>query len=221
MNTALILMSGRGERFGKQTPKQFYLYNGVPLFVYTVRTFNACQDIDNIVLVSDKDHLQEVNDIIIKEKLDKVSHVVPGGKYRAESAFNGLKVIQDEDIVLIHDACRIFVNERIIVDNIKQAKKKGNAITAIKVVDTISFTNDGEQIEKILDRNHCYLHQTPQTFTAKFIKECYQKIKDPQSFSDEASLLMYLGYPVYLIPGSSDNIKITNKEDLLFLHKLK
>lgn len=219
MNTALILIGGIGNRFDSQSPKQFFLYKNIPLFIYTIKKFNEHKDIDNIVLVSHKDYLNEVTSLVKKYNLDKVSKIVSGGITRMESSFLGLKEINDEDLVLIHDGCRPLVSEEIISNNIKAMESVDAVVTALKASDTVSYSV-GQEVDKVLDRNTIYLHQTPQTFKAKLIKDAFNKIDNKNDFTDEATLLTTLGYKVKIIEGNKDNIKITTKEDLIFLVKL-
>ena len=219
MNTALIVMGGSGSRFDKDLPKQFYLVNDIPLFVYTVKAFNNHINIDNIVIVSHKDYIGYVESICNKYSLDKVSHIVIGGSTREESVYNGLLVINDNDKVLIHDACRPLVDERIIKDNIDLLDESDAVVTAIRPNDTISY-GVGDEVESCLDRTNFYLHQTPQSFKANIIKECYKNKKPSVHFTDDVSLARFLGYKIKVVKGSINNIKITTKEDLLFLNKL-
>lgn len=219
MNVALIVLGGEGKRMGLTVPKQFLLHNNIPLFIYTIKKFNNHPMVDEIILVTNKDYLSFTKDEVNKYHLKKVKNIVIGGNTRMDSVMNGLSLINDDDIVLIHDAVRPFVSEKIITDNINECLKTGAVVTAIKETSTISSSDDGMSIKAPLDRNKTYIHQTPQTFKAKIIKKSYQTIKNKE-FTDDATLVHELGYKVSFVDGENTNIKITKKEDLLFLSNL-
>lgn len=218
MNRAIILLAGKGTRFDANTPKQFIEINGKPLFVYCVQTFENCPLIDSITLVTAKEYVGLVKDLIGKYNLKKINNVVVGGETRQESSFNGLKAskAKDDDAVLIHDAARVLVSEDIIINNIHACQIGNAVVTAINSVDSIA---EGEnEIVRYLDRNLIHEIQTPQTFIYKDILEAHLKYAG-QAFTDDASLLIKNSKHVHFVNGSRNNIKVTTRDDLEFIKR--
>lgn len=215
MNIALILASGKGTRFGKETPKQFIEVNGLPLIIYTLSAFEKCNAIDEIVVVTSNEFIPLIESYKDKYNIKKLTKVVLGGETRQMSSYNGLKALnaKDDDIVLIHDAARPLVNERIILDNIKACESADAVVTAIQVTDTTISKSDTNNIKGVIDRNSIVSVQTPQTFKYKLIKEAHEKAKDSTA-TDDAQLVYKLGKTVQIVEGDKKNIKITTQEDM-------
>lgn len=216
MNVALIVAGGIGKRMGLDIPKQFVLVNGKPLLIYTIEAFAKHRDIDDIVLVVPKDYKDEVIGYISKYSLPKVSSVVIGGETRQQSVKNGLdeikrKGIQDDDIVLIHDAARPLLSEDIITENVRLARSYGAVMTALPSVDTVVRGN--ESVGEFLNRNEIYLEQTPASFMFKVIYEAHEKAKGNDA-SDDCLLVKQNGKEIQIVRGNRNNFKITTKEDL-------
>ena len=227
MNIALIVAAGLGTRMGHtDRPKQFLLINGKPLLVYTIEAFDKNLEINQIVVVTNKEHISEVKDLCKTYKLNKVKTVVEGGETRQQSVYNGLKSIKvnKEDIILIHDAARPLVGQRIITDNIHGCQFFDAVATAINATDTIIKSEDQKTITSGIDRNSLYQVQTPQTFKYGLILLAHEnaiKNKLP-NVTDDAKLVLEMGHKVHLVEGDKYNFKITTSEDLkLFKALLK
>ena len=169
MNIAVILAAGSGTRMGNASaPKQFLTIYNKPIVVHTIEQFEMHFDIDEIVVVTKKDYMEEMKVWIRQYDLSKVHHVVEGGDSRQKSVFNGLSVVktfaQDNDIVLIHDSARPLVNARIISDNIEGALRYGAVDTVVPSADTIIHSMNGEKINDVPVRKELFLGQTPQSF---------------------------------------------------------
>ena len=124
--TAILLMAGKGERFCQTTPKQFIKLNNIPIFEISLHTLSECLWIDDIILVTPKNVLHPHY------------RCVEGGGTRQESSYNGLLACKkNTDIVLIHDALRPFLTQRIIKENIVAAYKTGASDTCIPSPDTL------------------------------------------------------------------------------------
>ena len=122
-----------------------------------------------------------------------------------------------EDILLIHDAVRPFVTERIILENIRMAREYGAVYTVYPVQDTIVQSLNGKELSDIPDRSALYLGQTPQSFRCSLIQQAHQRYAaqtSPAPVTDDCSLVLQMGHPVYLVSGSKTNIKITTPEDM-------
>ena len=223
MNIAIILASGSGTRMvGLDTPKQFCLVKGKPLFLYSVEAFNNNPLMDAIVIVAHPNYIEQVKQYCAGNNCSKVQLVIEGGKTRQESVYKGLKAIEGFakgcDKVLIHDSARPLVSQDIITNNIKGCEKYGAVETAVKTNDTI--VKAYEESSEVLDRSNLYQVQTPQTFKYSIILKAHEEAlkKGITNASDDAQLVGN----VHIVNGESTNFKITTNQDLkLFEAMLK
>lgn len=226
MNIALILAAGNGTRMGLDIPKQFALVKDKPLLYYSVHMFETYTEVESIVIVTNKEYVSEVNEIIEEYNFKKIKAVVAGGETRQDSVYNGLleikKFASDDDIVLIHDCARPLVNHRIIFDNIKACLEYGAVDTVIQASDTIVKSSDGNGVDELPLRKELYQAQTPQTFKLGLILQAheYARSHNVPDVTDDVKLVVALGKEVHLVEGSKLNFKITTNEDLDLLEAL-
>lgn len=221
MVSAVILAGGKGKRMNSKTSKQFIMLKNKPILYYTLKQFIDSKLIDNIVLVLPEDEIEFCVANIIKRYSLKVDYIVPGGKERQDSVYNGLKVIKDTDVVLIHDGARPFVSKQIIESGIKYAKRYGAAAPGVTPKDTIKVKNEESFSKETLNRDVLVAIQTPQVFNFKIIMECHEKIKNEKIIAtDDTMVVEKYGNKVYLYDGDYKNIKITTPEDLLIAENL-
>jgi len=219
MNIAIILAAGNSTRMKGKTPKQLLNINGKPVSVYSLETFQAHSDVDNIIVVTKTDLFDTFSKIVKKYKLNKVSAIIAGGITRQASVFNALAFldpnIKHSDIVLIHDAARPFITKRILDENIRIAKKSSAVETAILCADTISVSKNGQFITNVLDRRELYQAQTPQSFSFGLILQAHQKaaLENWANVTDDAQLVLRFGHEVAIAEGTQNNFKITTRED--------
>jgi len=208
---AVIVMAGKGARTNSDVPKQFIKIDDKEMFLYSLLTFASVEQVDNIVLVVPDGYLDFVFDIVKKHDIYKVSDIVTGGKTRQDSVRNALNSVtaNDEDIVLIHDAARMFVSKEIIEENIKVARENGNAVTAIDAVDSLFDLNENTYI----NREDIKYIQTPQTFGFNKIKELHNRFKTFE-VTDDATLFRKNGDKLFFVNGSKFNFKVTTSEDI-------
>ncbi|MDN5325078.1 MAG: D-ribitol-5-phosphate cytidylyltransferase [Thermosipho sp. (in: thermotogales)] len=218
MVVAVLLFGGKGERFDKNQPKQFYNLFGKTIIEHTIEKF-ILPNIDFILIVSNPKFLEETIKILKKYSFLKKIQVIEGGNCREESTLNAInflkKLLNYDDIVLIHDGVRPFVSKEIILKNIKVAKEFGTAVTAIQSENTIGIVKNNKIIE-FPNRENTYIIQTPQTFNFGLLVDSFEKnIEKICSFTDDSSVVKKAGYSLQIVPGSKFNIKITTKEDIL------
>lgn len=218
-NIAIIVCSGVGKRMESNIPKQFIEIDKKPIVAYTLDKFENCEKITDIIVVTNKNYISFFeNDIIKKYNYKKVKKVVEGGKERLNSVYEGIKCIQsvnDDDIILIHDGVRPFIEEASILKIIEETKKYDATVLGVKVKDTIKVCFDNI-IQNTPNRDSLWIAQTPQCFKYKIIKKCYDNVINTNTFfTDDASVVEYNGYKVKMVEGTYSNIKITTKEDLL------
>ena len=153
MNIAIIAAAGAGTRMASDRPKQFLLLAGTPVIFHTLKVFEQCDSIDEVIVVLPAEESAGFLSLAGKFGLRKVARVVPGGATRADSVKRGLMAIRSAtaEIVAVHDGVRPFVTVEEIDDTVAAAKADGAAILVAPVTDTIKQVSD-EAVVKTLDR---------------------------------------------------------------------
>lgn len=219
MNNVLIFAGGAGRRMNSRSkPKQFLKLYGKEIIIHTLENFQNHPEVDNIVVVCIKGWIDYLQKLLAQYDMDKVRIIVAGGKTGQESIYNGLCALSDfapeDSIVLVHDGVRPFVTDTLISDCIKSVKKNGSAITVTPAIETI-VELDGKKISAITDRSKCYHAKAPQCFYLGELLAAHMKaIKDGNTnMIDSASLMKHYGHDLFVVPGTTDNIKITTPSD--------
>lgn len=221
----IIPAAGLGTRMsapgGKvPTSKQFAELNGVPIILHTLRKFAAVSEVSEIYIAMRKPESDAFQARLQQERFAKPIHIVEGGEHRQHSVANALAAVNasKEDIVLVHDAVRPFVDAEIISNVIESAKKNGAAIAAIPAFDTIKQvdrTAEGAVVNATIPREHIVLVQTPQGFRYHVLKKAFDEAeRDGFAGTDEASIVERSGHQVSVVMGSRRNIKITTPDDM-------
>ncbi|MEO6584003.1 MAG: 2-C-methyl-D-erythritol 4-phosphate cytidylyltransferase [Ferruginibacter sp.] len=214
---AIIVAGGTGLRMNQPTPKQFLLLKGKPLLFYTIDTFlKAYEDLD-IILVLPVEHMaggQEVIDAFFN--YDRI-RLTTGGRTRFHSVQNGLKLVEDDCIVFVHDAVRCLLTTSLIRNCYEAVLTYGSAIPVIDCKDSLRLLTD--EGNEALPRQTVKMVQTPQAFYSKILLPAFN-IDYKDHFTDEASVVEAFGLKVYLVPGEVTNIKITDANDLLIAETL-
>lgn len=209
--TAIVLAAGVGERMGYKD-KAMVTLMGDPLIAHTLRPFQQCSKVDQIILIMHSNNIGQGRDIVTEYKFDKVIGVLPGGANRQESAFIGLKHAKSADIVIIHDGARPCLDQSIIMRGLTAVVETGAAVAAVPVRDTIKNTGENLAIQKTVSREHLWAAQTPQVFYRDLLLEAHRAFSGLAT--DDASLVESLPHQVNIFEGSSVNIKVTTTEDL-------
>jgi 2-C-methyl-D-erythritol 4-phosphate cytidylyltransferase len=216
MNIAIIAAAGAGTRMASDRPKQFLLLAGTPVIFHTLKVFEQCDSIDEVIVVLPAEESAGFLSLAGKFGVRKLARVVPGGVTRADSVKRGLLAIRSAtaEIVAVHDGVRPFVTVEEIDATVAAAKADGAAILVAPVTDTIKQVAD-EAVVKTLDRGVLRRALTPQCFRYELLREAYNHadVNDP-SLTDESALVEQLGKRVNIVEGSTRNIKITTAEDL-------
>jgi 2-C-methyl-D-erythritol 4-phosphate cytidylyltransferase len=216
MNVAIIAAAGQGTRMGGNRAKQFLELAGTPIIIHTLRSFETCEAIQEIILVLPAQNTAGFLAIAEKNRLRKLSKIVPGGTTRAESVLKGLLAVRPAtaQIVAIHDGVRPFVTADEITQTVRAAELNGAAIMVAPLTDTIKEVTNGT-VAKTLRRTALRRALTPQCFRFELLRRAYDQVDvlDPE-LTDESALVERLGVKVTIVEGSSRNIKITGPEDL-------
>lgn len=213
MRYALIVAGGSGSRMKTETPKQFLCLQGLPVLMHTIIRFYQFDPSLKIVVVLPENQLVFWKSLVKKHRFDVTVTVVPGGNTRYKSVQNGLNAMGENGFVAIHDGVRPMVDLDVIGRSFETAESKGNAVTAVKIKDSIRKIERTGSLR--VDRELYVAIQTPQTFNLEHIKAAYLKSEDDLMFTDDASVLEHAGHDINLIEGNYANIKITTPEDLI------
>lgn len=226
-NYAVILAGGTGSRMGNvDRPKQFIEVYGKPIIVYTLETFSMHPEIDKIVIVSLKEWHDDVKALVRKFEINKVAAIIEGGETRQLSVYAAIQYlnenIEKDDIVLVHDAVRPLISQKIISENIRLAKEYGAVDTVVPSADTIVQSIDKEKITDIPKRNQYFLGQTPQSFKFSILNAAHEFFMSQSDLetTDDCKLVLHMGHPVMLTQGDKLNFKITTFEDLMLFKAL-
>lgn len=220
-NIAVILAGGSGKRMGGPVPKQFLTLGGKPIIQHSIEAFENNSNINEICIIIHADFIQEITDIVQQNHIEKVKHVLPGGKERSDSSLAAINAYKNDSNVnlIFHDAVRPFVTTEII-DSIIQELNTGKSVAvAIPTVDTIFQIDDNNRIVSVPKRDLLRRAQTPQAFSYKVIKEAYEiALKDANfvATDDCGVVLKYLpNESIFIVDGDESNIKITFEQDLV------
>lgn len=212
--SAVIAAAGSGSRMKSSVNKQFLLLDGIPVLAHTLKVFQDAEVIDEIVIVASEKELLSIGELVDKYNITKVKEITKGGATRQESVKCGLEKISGSR-VLIHDGARPFVTEKQIEEVAQKLLYCSAAAVGVKVKDTIKRVNKDNVIVETLDREELVQIQTPQGFVSDVIIDAHNRAeKEGVLVTDDCALAEYMGIDVYVVEGSSRNIKITVPEDL-------
>jgi len=220
----IIPAAGLGTRMSaaghKTKSKQFFELLGTPILIHTIRKFAANRRVSEIVIALRKNETEGFLALAQHEGFHKLIHVVEGGEHRQNSVANALASLDadPDDIVLVHDAVRPFVDEATINGVIEGVEKYGAVIAGIPAIDTVKQvdrTADGAVVLATVPRERMVMAQTPQGFRFGLLKKAFDEATaDGFLGTDEASLIERAGSAVHVVMGSPRNIKITTPGDL-------
>lgn len=221
---AVIAAGGIGSRMGNvEKPKQYITLKDKPIIAHTVEKFYVNDCFKKIIILCPEQWVNHTKSILKKHlPEDERVVVLQGGSTRNETIMNAIKFIEetdgldDETIIVTHDAVRPFVSARIITENIEAALRYGATDTVVPATDTIVESMDGTVISNIPDRSKLYQGQTPQSFKAKLLKDLYYSLTEEEKdiLTDACKIFSMKGHDVHLIDGEVHNIKITYPYDL-------
>ena len=222
MNVAIIAAAGQGSRMGGKRAKQFLELAGRPIIIHTIQAFEACEAIQEIIVVLPEADVRDFSAVARPYNLGKVRAVVSGGVARASSVLNGLRAVnaQEANIVAVHDGSRPLVTVAEITRTVQAAEVSGAAILVAPLVDTVKEVREGTVVATV-SRDHLRRALTPQCFRYEILRQAYEQVEEVDAtLTDESSLVERLCVPVSVVEGSSRNIKVTGPEDLLVAEAL-
>lgn len=212
--SAVIVAAGSSVRMGRD--KLMLELGGIPVLVRTMMAFDACECIDEILIVSQPENLMTVAELCRSYGIEKATKILSGGMTRPESALVGVcEISPDAKLVAIHDAARPLITDEVICAAVEEAARYNAAAPAVAVKDTVKLVDDNI-VETTPDRADTRAVQTPQVFNPDIIKAALTYvIQQGIEVTDDCSAAELLGVPVRLTEGSEENIKITTELDVL------
>jgi 2-C-methyl-D-erythritol 4-phosphate cytidylyltransferase len=208
--TAIVVGAGSGSRMGAE--KTFLNLEGRSVLAWSVEVLQHNKNISEIVLVLHNNNVDEGRSLATAKGWSKVKTVCSGGNLRQDSVKKGLASIIDCELVLVHDAARPFLTDKLIDEGIETARTGGSAVAAVPVKDTIKQVDEDGTVATTLPRSRLMAIQTPQVFRFKILKDAYASLTG--EVTDDAAAVERTGLKVKLYSGDYENIKITTREDL-------
>ena len=209
---AVIVAAGNASRMGG-IDKVMAPLGGEPMIVRTVRQFQNCDAIREIVVVTRADLIVPIMDLC--HGFDKVKAVVVGGDSRDASVNMGLNTLSEKcKLVAVQDGARPFADWQLIDRVVRAANSYGAAAPAIAVKDTIKVVRGGI-VAETPDRSTLKAVQTPQVFDFDLLRGALKKVKQEGiAITDDCSAVEAMGMSVKIVEGDERNIKITTPMDL-------
>ncbi|OLS35015.1 2-C-methyl-D-erythritol 4-phosphate cytidylyltransferase [Bacillus sp. MRMR6] len=212
----IIPAAGQGKRMGAGKNKLLLELDGIPVLIHTLKVFEEDELCEGIVLAINPHDEIECKALLVQYQVQKVLRLVPGGKERQDSIYQALKTVKTEGIVLVHDAARPFILKSHIHRLVRTAKETGAAIIGVPTKDTVKMVRNNVVVDTV-ERSSLWAVQTPQAFRISILLEAYiQAERDQYIGTDDSSLVERLAYPVTIVEGDYDNIKLTTPEDVFF-----
>ncbi len=214
--SAIIVAAGGSTRMGTAGSKQFLPLLGKPAIAYTLRAFQDCALIDEIVVVCRAQDMELVQEIAQTEAIDKLTSVTEGGAFRAESVQNGIIAADTKaGYYAIHDGARPLVTPVEIESVVECAFETGAATLGTPVTDTIKFADENDIITATPDRGTLRAVQTPQVFERELYAFAVTDADDLENVTDDCSLIEQMGGEVQIVDGTRENIKLTTPIDVM------
>lgn len=210
----IIVAAGSGNRLSSQTPKQYIALGDKTILRHTLDVFLEIDGLDNVCVVINPEH----RDLYEKSVQGLEGNIkdCAGGMTRRESVYNGVKALalNDDDIVLVHDAARPFVTREDVHELLKQMSNYNAASLAAPVVDTLRYADENDVAQSPTSRDKLWGIQTPQAFRYKTILSAHETCPKDAPFTDDTQMVSEAGEEVKLVNAGKHNFKITTQEDL-------
>lgn len=209
---AVIVAAGTASRMGG-IDKVMAPLEGEPMILRTARTFQQCDAIREIVIVTREDLILPIMGLCAG--LDKVKKVVVGGSDRPESVRNGLNALSPRvQLVAVQDGARPLITPQVIDRTVRAAHTYGAAAPGVPVKDTVKVVRGGI-VTATPDRSTLQAIQTPQVFDLALLKAALKKAQqDNAQITDDCSAVERMGMSVRIVEGDERNIKVTTPMDL-------
>mgnify|MGYP000828877915 FL=1 len=220
--SAVIVAAGGSVRMGIADSKQFIPLLSRPAIEYTLKAFQKCHRIKEIVIVCREQDNDRINKIIELNGFNKVSKLVKGGDSRADSVRNGIGACSENaKYYAIHDGARPLITVEEIERVVEAAFDTGAATLGTSVKDTIKVVDGFNNIESTPIRSQLRAVQTPQVFERDLYRFALENAGDNIiNFTDDCSLIENMGGEVLVVKGNEENIKLTTPIDIVIAESI-
>lgn len=192
-------------------------FNGKTVLERSVNAFLNISDVDEVIVVAREKDIPAFSDILTDER---VSFVV-GGDTRQQSVMNALDVIDDSELIIIHDGARPLIKSEDIENTIRAAKENKAAAVGVFVKDTVKVVDKNGFVVSTPDRSTLFAVQTPQIFDFELYRNAAQNAREKGlDFTDDCQLVESFNQKVKTVVGSYSNIKITTPDDIVLAENL-
>lgn len=218
---ALVLSGGKGIRLGNDRPKQYIEVRNKPIIGYSLDTFQMNQEVDGIVIVADEIWRDYIGSYIKDNNISKFTMFAPSGISRTHSILNGMLAMEQNNIdlnsiIIVHDAARPNISNGLINSCIKEIEDCDCTMPVLPVKDTVYMSEDAKSISSLLNRNHLWAGQAPESVRLGLYLDLIRNMSDEElsSISGTSAVVFEKGLNVRLFPGDEHNYKITTFADL-------
>ena len=215
MVSAIIVAAGSSRRMGFD--KLFAPLAGKPVLWHSLKAFSDTKEVDEILIVTREERMDEVEKLVGSQRFKKVSKVISGGSERHISVWNGLQAVdsKDSEFIAIHDGARPLVTPKLIQSCLKLAESHGAACCASQIPDTVKRASVEQMVTESVERKGLWAMQTPQIFSSGLILQAYAALMAKHEMvTDEVSAVQKLGKKIALFKNDDWNMKITFPHDL-------
>ncbi|MDR2043798.1 MAG: 2-C-methyl-D-erythritol 4-phosphate cytidylyltransferase [Clostridium sp.] len=228
MNYAMVLAGGKGQRFGDgMVSKQFIELTGNPMLIYSLQTAQKNHNIDEICVVAAEREHRKIHAWAEQYGITKLKSFAKPGKERQQSVYSGLTAIpaKPQDTVIIMTSVCPFVSQIIIDKLYERIQSIDAAITVVKATDAITFSNDGEKVNRTLQKKKLYIQQGPQIFRYGILMAGHKAYMEDIDFrkpevTEDSELVLNIGTEVAMVLGDRFCVKVTYPEDLAIAESL-
>lgn len=221
MNIAIILSGGVGTRMGLNMPKQYVKVCGKPIIEYCFRTLLLHKDINMAIIGVADEWLNFVKDSVSRIGINIPVYYSKPGEIRQKTIINALQVakqygVKDTDVVLIHDGARPLLTEKLVSDCLEACRDVDAVLPVIPIKDTTYLSNDGKHIDSLLERRTLWNGQAPEAFKFGSYYDANMSLTEEElnRITGSTEVSYRAGLKCILIPGDTNNFKITTPEDL-------
>lgn len=220
--SAVIVAAGGSVRMGIADSKQFIPLLNKPAIEYTLKAFQKCYLIKEIVVVCREQDVDRINALVDGNGFTKVSNVVLGGSSRSQSVRNGIKAASEKaKYFAIHDGARPLITVDEIERVVEAAFETGAATLGTSVTDTIKIVDGFNKIESTPLRSQLRAVQTPQVFERDLYMFALENAgENSLEFTDDCALIENMGGEVLVVKGSEENIKLTTPVDVILAESI-
>jgi 2-C-methyl-D-erythritol 4-phosphate cytidylyltransferase len=218
----VIPAAGQGNRMKAGYNKQFLTLLGQPILAHTVKLFQDSKYVSEIVIVGAADDIPVIEELVRRYKFDKVLAICIGGVQRQDSVRAGVQALSTTiQRVVVHDGARPLLTSQEFIRFLEETEEFPAAIMGIPLKDTVKRVDTSGKVLETLPRERLRAVQTPQIFDRGILEEAHNQAALVGYYgTDDASLLEWMGYPVQMVEGSQENIKVTTPDDLWLAERI-